>query len=630
MASGPIRRAQLIAPFGTGAMITVRDGTSLISAGLDHWFKREDGDPDSRSIDPNEYVVEEWRLQKQLQVDHFRLPPDFRKNIRGQSVPNCNLTIPFLRFPQWHYCPGCYRLYYLPLTVRGRVKCSACSKRYLVQVPFVAVCELGHIQDIPFREWVHESLDPPCQKQLYLVSTGGASLAAMYVKCDCGASRPLANITSASGDGTFLTKNLSAKDGEYFLCQGKMPWHGTDRGTKCGQHLRGSLRSASNVYYAQVRSAIYLPQSTERAPSDLITLLKEPPLSTLLCMIASVGADITPQRLREMHRELLAEYNDAQIRSALKAVLQPDTTSKIVTVEGDDRETAFRRAEYNVLKRDRTEDMLSIKPADLDQYKGEVTRYFSRIMLIDKLRETRVLTGFTRIFPQNDTDINYQKALLWKSPPKPGKSWLPAYIVFGEGIFLELDENQLQEWEKRDAVIERVQPLIERYRHIQLERRLYVRSLSPRFILVHTLAHLLINQLTFECGYSSAALRERIYVSDNVQAPMGGILIYTAAGDSEGTMGGLVRMGKPGYLEPVLRRAIENAFWCSADPVCMELGARGGQGPDSCNLAACHNCALIPETACEEFNRFLDRALVTGTHEQPIGFFSSLLESRRR
>jgi hypothetical protein len=105
---------------------------------------------------------------------------------------------------------------------------------------------------------------------------------------------------------------------------------------------------------------------------------------------------------------------------------------------------------------------------------------------------------------------------------------------------------------------------------------------------------------------------------------MAGLLIYTAAGDAEGTMGGLVRMGKPGNLEPVIERGIQNAGWCSADPVCMELGELGGQGPDSCNLAACHNCALAPETSCEEFNRFLDRALVIGTLQKPeLGFFSA-------
>jgi hypothetical protein len=111
--------------------------------------------------------------------------------------------------------------------------------------------------------------------------------------------------------------------------------------------------------------------------------------------------------------------------------------------------------------------------------------------------------------------------------------------------------------------------------------------------------------------------------NESAEAPMAGVLIYTAAGDAEGTMGGLVRMGRPGYLEPAIPGAVETALWCSADPVCMEIGTQSGQSPDSCNLAACHNCCLVPETACEEFNRFLDRGVVVGSVGNPqMGFFN--------
>ena len=140
--------------------------------------------------------------------------------------------------------------------------------------------------------------------------------------------------------------------------------------------------------------------------------------------------------------------------------------------------------------------------------------------------------------------------------------------------------------------------------------------------MLHTLGHLLINELVFTCGYSSASLRERLYVSNSPTRQMAGLLIYTAAGDSEGTMGGLVRMARPKLLRTVFESALTNARWCSTDPVCMDAGKRG-QGPDSCNLAACHGCALVPETSCEEFNRFLDRGLVVGTLEDTtLGYFS--------
>ena len=104
MAKNPVRRAQLIAPFGVGAMMVLQDGISVISAGLDHWYERQDGARASQEINITNFRIEEWRLQQRLGVDHFRLPPDFRE--AKDPVPNKTLYVPCLRFPQWHFCPG--------------------------------------------------------------------------------------------------------------------------------------------------------------------------------------------------------------------------------------------------------------------------------------------------------------------------------------------------------------------------------------------------------------------------------------------------------------------------------------------------------------------------------------------
>lgn len=147
------------------------------------------------------------------------------------------------------------------------------------------------------------------------------------------------------------------------------------------------------------------------------------------------------------------------------------------------------------------------------------------------------------------------------------------------------------------------------------------RTISAKFLLLHTLSHLLMKQLSFECGYSIASIKERIYCSEASEGKnMSGILIYTASGDSEGTMGGLVRQGRPDTFPTIFKRAIESAMTCSNDPVCS---LSMGQGRDSLNLSACYACTLVPETSCEEFNVFLDRGVIVGTYEEPeIGFFS--------
>jgi hypothetical protein len=140
------------------------------------------------------------------------------------------------------------------------------------------------------------------------------------------------------------------------------------------------------------------------------------------------------------------------------------------------------------------------------------------------------------------------------------------------------------------------------------------------------MAHMVISQLVFECGYSAASLRERLYISADEKAPMAGILVYTAAGDTEGTLGGLVRLGRPSRLAPIMSRALSRASWCSADPVCSEN--LGGQGSRRTNLAACHACILLPETSCETINHGLDRAMVIGTpDDRERGLMASLLDA---
>lgn len=605
----------------------------MLAAGLDHWFQREGGDEDSRDIDLNEFRVEEWRLERLLRVNHFREPPDYRFGTYGERPPNTKLTIPFLRFPRWHFCWRCHRLTELELATRGRQRCPFCTVEnkisYLAQVPFVAMCEHGHLQDFPWREWVHRSATPACNRPMILRSTGGATLANQIVECECGVpKRTLGRIVEADPDGSSTYLSSALEPGSPFLCRGISPQHGTTNPEGCPRPIRGSLRSASNVYFGVVRSAIYLPRTTEIVPEELLSILEAPAVHTLIHLLVQTGQRVDPSMLRDNQRQVLEPFSDAQIEEAVRLLstdAEPPAADAPVAID-ESRELAFRRDEYGVLRSGIKDDQLSVNVARLRAYNPAITPFLDCILLIDRLRETRVLTGFNRIYPEHGATEEQRLEQLWRTVPAWPERWLPAYKVFGEGIFIELNLERVAAWEQGEDAVSRARSVENRYGAAQQGRQLRDRDLTPRFLLVHTFAHLLINQLTFECGYSTAALRERLYVSDSPAAPMAGALIYTAAGDAEGTMGGLVRMGKPGYLEPAIMAALQGALWCSADPVCMESGTNWGQGPDSCNLAACHNCGLVPETACEEFNRFLDRGVVVGTLERrQAGFFHGLV-----
>lgn len=627
----PVRRAQLIAPFGPGAMTITKEGVSVVCAGIDHWYKDVYGTFDNTDIE--HYKIHEWRLERLLDVDHFRLPPDFRKKGQSDEGINLYLNVPFLRFPQWHYCRFCGRLEKFKLhTSSNRLECPSCKvknyKNYLVQVPYVAMCEHGHLQDFPWREWVHQSGRPSCNKPMYLVSTGGTNLSSMVVKCECGIKpRSLMRITSVNPNGTtYLSEHLDEKKDSIFTCQGKRPWLGTENSQPCSNHLRATLRNASNVYFAKVKSAIYIPGDTTKEVDEILELFYSEIFQTYFNLLNQIPLPIDKKvdSLRNLAKKELKPYTDNQIKDAL---IRLNTETEVIEEEDFEQvsqEHQLRIEEYNVLNHETDQHNLRINETNIAEYKPDVSTYFSNVFLVEKLKETRVLAGFTRVTSQNGLGPEELKEMLRLDKQiDEEENWLPAYEVYGEGIFLKLNEDKLAEWEQRPEVLERIKPLQDKADELYKQGRMEHKDITPRFIMIHTLSHLLINQLTFECGYSTAALRERLYVSNRSKESMCGLLIYTAAGDSDGTMGGLVKMGKPEYLESVVKKAIDNARWCSADPICMEIGSQGGQGPDSSNLAACHSCGLVPETACEEFNRFLDRALIVGDLSlSTIGFFN--------
>ncbi len=613
----PIRRSQLIAPFGVGSIPTGKDGISLITAGLDAWFDEDD-------VKEDDFVIsDELRLAQRLNVAEFRLPPDYREPRKFDSVENVNLKVPFLRFPQWHSCsnPKCGWLKKYPLTYRQlEPKCEehGCWGK-MHQVRFIAVCEKGHVQDFPWWEWVQETANPRQEGKLYLKSSGGGGLSGLKViwkrEGHADVSCSLAGITREGA--------LPGRIADY-RCSGTCPWLGEEVGTaNCEGQLRGALRSASNLHFAQIASAIYLPpEGTEKKVGEVYEICKRPSVSAALRVMLSFLDDekIIADKLMTQLGSHFSGYTPDSVCEVIKQYFL-NTENGTGSVSGAEvSEDEFRYAEF-VRLNNKTQDLTDLKTAakSVSEYSASAQmNKFSSIVLVEKLKETRAFNGFSRVNAVPVSQLERRRQL-WKY--KKG-NWLPAYQVFGEGIFFGFDDERISEWAKQEVVLNRVKKLEDNYRQALQNRNLDDKQITPQFVLIHTFAHLILNQLTFECGYSSASLRERLFVSSRDDIRMNGVLIYTASGDSEGSMGGLVNSGRPGYLENALERALDNASWCSADPVCMDIGGMNGQGPDSINLAACHNCALLPETACEEFNRLLDRGLVIGTDQNPeMGYF---------
>lgn len=606
---GELRRSAVVMISGPGAVVDFRaDGApvSAVSASLEEW---------DTSFPPaglnNSQRIDEPRLQRKLSVAGFRLPPvvldETWRDDNGNSDPRALVAS---RFPEWLQCPRCNRLKQASRWAQdpGRVYryCASCTqsapaeqKIYVVPVRFVMACTRGHLDDFPWHFWVgHEgNCEKKEQADLYLQSEG-PGLSGIILSCsECGARRSM--------DGIF-----SSRTWQGFGCRGRRPWLAGANET-CNCDSRALQRGASNLYFPVIESAISIPPWSDAlqealgiywnpivntAPEDrtiFIRILAENELKTVL---ETLG--LSTEELATRIEERLIRYSDDSILN-IRQEEYNQLVAGIDTLPEDAREFEIRNVNL---------------PSALCPFLSHVVR-------VVRLREVRALRGFTRINPPDD-----EQSANIASISATNLDWLPAIEVRGEGIFLAFEMDRLRSWERQEVIVQRAEKVNSAWR-IEWKRRYGEgepsRRITPRDLLTHTFAHALMRQLSLECGYSSAALRERLYVSDG-DAGMAGLLIYTATSDSDGTLGGLQRQGESARIERVIAMAIRAMEWCSSDPLCIEDMIGGGNG---LLLAACHACVLSPETACEEYNRFLDRAMLVGLPDAPdIGFFSPLLQ----
>lgn len=610
-----VRRSHTISPFGVGAIYDFGE-ESFVAMDITQW-KGHGGD------------IHLKRLEDALGKRGFRLAPV----PRGFQDKNPG-KVPFARFPAWLFCPRCRIMVNMRSQDEAKDEipsCRQCAGQrksvHLAPMRFVLVCAAGHLGDIPWHAWAHSEPKREDQRQckdfskLKFMTSGGAGggLESLRITCGtCGASRSL--------------EKLSTKDSMETInwrCRGKQPWQ--HEYGQCGEIPQVVQRGASNVYYPEVESALDIPcdlavQDDEEtkgrirahATFDAVNKLygsQDAPrddagINALVSLIASDAAC--------NHEDVWAELeghdrNAGQVetREAWRKDILADEFNAFVTARNDARsydpfvtETVFQRGMLPPLTGE--EPSLASNLADL----------LDRIVIAHRLREVRVLKGFRRYSPDSE------KAVI---PPSLGvpTAWLPGVEVFGEGIFLSLREDRIADWQRKNSsfLMGRLAPLRGRHAGSGLS---FLPPPTPRFLLLHTLSHMLIRQLAFECGYSASSLRERIYAFEpsSQQESQAGILIYTADTDAEGSLGGLARQGRPDRFAPTLVSALRKAMWCSGDPICSELPAQGVAG---LNRAACHACALISETSCAGYNLLLDRAVLVGTPEDRRGgFFSEI------
>lgn len=625
-----VRASQAVLQYGVGAMVDFRDRT-LMTAAPEYW---------SGSVSH----IRDERLEKILHVDYFGKPGD-KDDVKFAE------GISYVRFPEWYFCPNCRRFKPIGEWVteyRAKspkkaeedphmiqtMKCPKCFQE-LVVARIITACQEGHIDDFPWVKWVHcQNFGGPkeiCSRpELTITTSSSASegLEGLTLKClNCGAA---ASLRGAFDPGKFEELDKKTDFRYNFRCAGKHPWKHKTESCKSTEYPKVLQRGSSSVYFPVTESSLVIPPYSSIVTNKIDESAAYAEYKAVIASYLSTPG-ITAETIELLHNSQTQVY--AQ-RIAQETAIPFDKVVGVLKRKNaapDDGEYSTASVKYRAEEYEAITGETVIEAEDYGEFYREgvdISAYnlpfLKSISLIHKVREVQALVGFTRLKPVDSTDAPGSQAVV--VPVKePDTKWYPAYDVRGEGIFIEFDSSSINNWRSENQFLaERVALLNDNYKKSFIGEN-HPREITGKFLLLHTISHLLIKQLSFECGYGIASLKERIYCSEAADGKeMAGILIYTACGDSEGTLGGLVRQGRSDTFPSIFNKAIENARTCSNDPVCS---LSQGQGRDSLNLAACYSCTLIPETSCEEFNCFLDRGVVVGTFDNPnLGFFQGVYE----
>jgi hypothetical protein len=586
---------------GVGGLLDLPHMTVVI-AGLDRWDIS------------NTRVVEESRLLDAVrarlgdQIELMRTPPHLPED-NDRFGAWTRVGVPVTPFPRWLRCTKCsqlgtmdsgsFELDFKPVNTEATQfrhrYCSRAGKQgkapRAVAARFVFACDAGHLDDFPFNYFVHGP-GGTCAQPNYSMEDLGQGLSPT-VRVSCKGCSQEKSMVAAFGDRA--QRLLPA-------CRGRNPHLGTFESSVCTAQARAMVLGASNLWFGQVLSSLYLPD----AGGDLPTLVRDN---------WSKLNDLESERevtlvLRDPELHELTAFSSADVLSAIADRRQP--------AGGEVGEPDLKRPEWEAF----TVPASGLAPGDSDFRLRPVAPPASfsaveRVVLVERLREARAFVGFTRIGPFDPES---------SGGPQPGRlargnvTWIPAVEGRGEGIFLQLDSTAVTRWEDRvrsAGTIDSLQIANTKWNR-NLGRPDHHGWIGERGILLHTLSHALIRQLALDCGYAAASLSERIYHGTPDQ-PQEGLLIYTTAADTEGTLGGLVALGEPANLDRLIAAALSQALHCTADPLCGENHPTG-DGP-AINGAACHLCSFTAETTCEYNNRLLDRRVLVSVGDSKTPFF---------
>jgi hypothetical protein len=581
---GQLRQSQVITTFGPGAMLDLPNHSVLVG-GLDYWTGKGEEIHEPRLT---------AKLQALLELPSLKLfspPPD-------QEDPTAPQTgISAWQFPEWFITQDIAstdpakttrsrRLVHRKALSKNKFVDEDKKKWTVVPVRFVRACRCGHIADIDWRGFVHAG-PTDCMRPLWMDERGtSGDLSEVFARCECGAERSMIQAVQL--------QNLAMGH-----CDGSRPWLGPYTKETCGEPNRLLIRTASNAYFPQLMSVISLPDRDETV---------------------KVAVDAAWEFLEEVEdlEQLKYERKKAKVKAVLEGVSDEEVFAEIQARRGGfmEEHKSVKQAELETLMA--TKDELGNDKPDGNFFARTLPRAkwdkpwmrgIERIVLVHRLREVVAQVGFTRFEAaspdiEGELEMGVRRAALAREI-----TWLPGIENKGEGLFLQFRREAIETWFKRTDVQQRGRQLKAGFDCWKSEHQGSHREFPGLpYLMLHSFSHILITAVSLECGYPASSIRERIYALPSAGY---GVLIYTGTSDAEGTLGGLIEVGR--RIHEHIEKALEMGELCSNDPVCAQHQPENNHARRFLLGAACHGCLLIAETSCEQHNDFLDRALVVPT-----------------